>query len=243
MRHHPRAAASGDDGAQGSVHPPRRDAAHPGLLDHRDQGLLRGLPGLKKGREVTSLSQLRDAELQAAHARVERAVAVAVAIRCALAGALVAACADHALHVRLHQELHDGLGHAAQTWRARRHGHLRLSPAARPAVVCPRSSGPRSVRDEASQLHPSQPIRWPPPLIPLRTPNSHHERGHYHRNCHTGPHRARRRLPGNRAVPWCRMQPPTRQAMTTGAVAPGPALSHQPQRPAPLGSGLITARR
>lgn len=43
------------------VDAPGRDAADPGLLDHRDQRLLRRLPRLKERREVAALPKLRDA--------------------------------------------------------------------------------------------------------------------------------------------------------------------------------------
>ena len=55
-----------------------RDATDPSLLDHRDQRLLRRLPGLQEGREVAALPQLGDAELQGAEPRIQRSVAVAV---------------------------------------------------------------------------------------------------------------------------------------------------------------------
>ena len=96
------------------VHAPGRDAADPGLLDHRHQRLLRRLPGLEEGREVAALPQLRDAQLQAAEPRVQRPVAIAVAVGRAIAGALVPTGADQPFHIGLHQQLHHGLGHAAQ---------------------------------------------------------------------------------------------------------------------------------
>ena len=58
------------------------------------------------------------------------------------------------------------------------------------------------------------------------------DRRAHHRNRHAGPHRACRRLPRSRAVPWRRAQPPARRTMTAGAIGPGPAPSRQPQRPA-----------
>ena len=76
------------------VHAPGGHAADPGFLDHRYQGLLRGLPGLEEKREVAALPELWDAKLQAAQPRVECPVTVAVAIRRALAGPLVAASAN-----------------------------------------------------------------------------------------------------------------------------------------------------
>jgi hypothetical protein len=64
------------------VDPPGRHAADPGLLDHRDQRLLRGLARLQEGREVRALAQLGDAQAERAEPGVEAAVAVAIAIIC-----------------------------------------------------------------------------------------------------------------------------------------------------------------
>ena len=74
-----------------------------------------------------------------------------------IAGPLVPTGADQAFHVGLHQQLHHGLSHAAQEVA------IPALAAARPTVICPRSSGPRA-SGEASQLHLSLPIRWPPQL-------------------------------------------------------------------------------
>src|SRR6266571_3083804 len=84
------------------VDPSGRDAADPGLLDHRDQRLLRALAGFEKRRELAALPQLRDAQLQRAEPRVEGAVAVAVAPGGPLAAALVTPGADNPLDVALH---------------------------------------------------------------------------------------------------------------------------------------------
>jgi len=96
------------------VHPSRRDAADPRLLDHGHQGLLAGLTGLEERREVAALPQLGNAQLQTAQPRVERPLAITVAVGRAVARSLVAAGADYALHIRLHEQLHNGLGYAAQ---------------------------------------------------------------------------------------------------------------------------------
>src|SRR5215831_12469327 len=72
------------------VDPAGRHAADPGLLDHRDQRLLRALASFEKRREVTALPQLRDGQLQRAETGVEGAVPVAVAPGGPLAAALVA---------------------------------------------------------------------------------------------------------------------------------------------------------
>jgi len=96
------------------VDPPGRHAADPGLLDHRDQRLLRALAGFEKGRKVAALPQLWDAQLQRAEPSVEAAVAVAVAPRRPLAAALVAPGTDQPLVVVLHQQLQHRLGHRSQ---------------------------------------------------------------------------------------------------------------------------------
>ena len=91
-----------------------RHTADPGLLDDRDQRLLRALAGLQKRREIAALPQLRDAQLQRAQARVEGAVAVAVAPRRTLAAALVAPGSDQPLDVVLHQQLQHRFCHSSQ---------------------------------------------------------------------------------------------------------------------------------
>src|SRR5437879_10819029 len=93
------------------VDPPGRHAADPGLLDHRDQRLLRALAGFEKGRKVAALPQLRDAQLQRPEPSVEGAVAIAVAPRGPLAAALVAPGADHPLYVALPENLLHLLDH------------------------------------------------------------------------------------------------------------------------------------
>src|SRR5207302_2761335 len=71
------------------VDPPGRHAADPGLLDNRDQRLLRALAGFEKRREIAPLPQLWDAQLQRAEPGVEGALAIAVAPGGPLAAALV----------------------------------------------------------------------------------------------------------------------------------------------------------
>src|SRR3954451_8552504 len=97
------------------VHAPGRDAADPGLLDHRHQRLLRSLPGLQEGRKVGRPGpELRDTKLERAEPGVERPVAKAIAVRLTLRRPLVPGGADHAFHVGLHEQLQDGFGHGAQ---------------------------------------------------------------------------------------------------------------------------------
>jgi len=147
------------------VHAPSGDAPDPRLLDH-GQGLLGGLAGLQEGREVASLAELGDAELERAEAGVERAVPVSVAVVGPLGAALVAAGADHALHVRLHQDplhvrLHQDLQHAL------RHGPEEVAVAGllQQLHECHSVVGHRGLRwagGEASQLHLSSTARWSP---------------------------------------------------------------------------------
>src|SRR5262244_982343 len=87
------------------VDPAGRHTANPGLLDHRDQRLLRALAGFQKRREVATLPQFRDAQLQCAEASVEGALTVAITPSDALAAALVASGTDQPLDIALHQQL------------------------------------------------------------------------------------------------------------------------------------------
>ena len=91
-----------------------RDAADPGLLDHRDQCLLGGLARLQEGREIRSLAQLGDAQLERAEPRVEAAVAIAVAVIEPIAGALVPPGADQPFDIGFHQNLQHRLRHGSQ---------------------------------------------------------------------------------------------------------------------------------
>jgi hypothetical protein len=60
---------------------PRRDAAHVGLLDHRDQCLLRALARLQEARKVAALPQLGDLQVNLAGPRVPAPRAIPVAVR------------------------------------------------------------------------------------------------------------------------------------------------------------------
>src|SRR5215467_10638836 len=96
------------------VNPPGRDAADPGLLDHRDQRLLGSLARLEKRREVRSLAQLGNPQLQRAQARVQTTLAISVAVIEPVSAALVTAGADQAFDIGLHQNLQHRLGHGSQ---------------------------------------------------------------------------------------------------------------------------------
>src|SRR5215472_9882990 len=90
-----------------------RHAADPGFLDDRDQRLLRALAGFEKRREIATLAQLRDAQLQRAEPGIEGALAVAIAPRAPLTAALVAPGTDQPLDVGLHQQLQHRLRHGS----------------------------------------------------------------------------------------------------------------------------------
>ena len=91
-----------------------RDAADPGLLDHRHQGLLRGLARLQEAREVAALPELRHLEVQRAQTGIESALSIPVAPGRALIGPLVLAGADQAFDIGLHDQLQNGLGDGAK---------------------------------------------------------------------------------------------------------------------------------
>ena len=65
-------------------------------------------------REVGSLAQLGNAQLERAKARVEAAFAIAVPVIAPIAGALVPAGADQPFNVGLHQDLQHCLRHGSQ---------------------------------------------------------------------------------------------------------------------------------
>jgi hypothetical protein len=96
------------------VDPAGRDAADPSLLDDRDQRLLGGLARLQERREVRSLAQLRDAQLERAEPRVEAALAIPVAVIQPVARALVPTGADQPFDIGLHQDLQHRLRHGSQ---------------------------------------------------------------------------------------------------------------------------------
>ena len=121
------------------VDPPGRDAADPGLLDHRDQRLLGGLARLQEGREVASPGAAWGCAAGASPAACRGvALAIAVAVVEPIAGALVPAGADQPLDIGFHQALQHRLRHAR-----RKVAVAGSSPAAQRAAFCRRSSGPR----------------------------------------------------------------------------------------------------
>ena len=74
------------------IDPPRRDAAHIGLLDDGQQRLLRAPARLQEAREVAALADLGDLQLDLARARVPAPGPIPVAMR----RAILAAGAHHA---------------------------------------------------------------------------------------------------------------------------------------------------
>jgi len=96
------------------VHRARGDALHIGLLDHGGERLLGGAPRLQELGEVAALAQLGDLQLDAARARVPRALAVAVAAVDSLGTLLVVAGAAARFDIELHQALGHELNHLAQ---------------------------------------------------------------------------------------------------------------------------------
>ena len=119
------------------VDPAGRDAADPGLLDHRHQRLLAHLPRLQERREVGALAQLGHPQLQRARAGCR---ASGLDSRCGSSAAPASARAGrrrsgppHRLSIRICSTA------SATAAESRRH---RPSAAARPMAICPRSSGP-----------------------------------------------------------------------------------------------------
>jgi hypothetical protein len=107
------------------IDPPGRDAAHVGLLDHRQQRLLRAPPRLQKAREVAALAQLGDLQVDLARARVPPPRPVPVAVRRAvIRAALAELCADLAGHLAFHQLHAHGLHRRAQPVAVLVHHHV-----------------------------------------------------------------------------------------------------------------------
>ena len=117
------AAQPGDLALGGARHPHRlnqivdRAGRHPldvGLLDHRSQRLLGHPPRLQEAREVASLPQLRDLQLDRAGPRLPGPVAVAVAMGDTIRRALAVPGAGQALNLQCHQPLGREADHLAK---------------------------------------------------------------------------------------------------------------------------------
>jgi hypothetical protein len=79
-----------------------------------NQRLLGSLARLEERREVRSLAQLGNPQLQRAKARIETTLAISVAVIEPLGAALVTAGADQAFDISLHQNLQHRLRHGSQ---------------------------------------------------------------------------------------------------------------------------------
>src|SRR5262249_43280591 len=92
----------------------RRYSLNVGLLDHRGERLLGRAARFQKGRKITALAQLRDAQLDGPGAGLPNPVAIAVSVIDALRAALSMRGADQALDFQLHQSLRGKTDHLAQ---------------------------------------------------------------------------------------------------------------------------------
>jgi hypothetical protein len=89
------------------VDPPGRDAAHIGLLDDRDQRLLRALARLQKRREIPAPPQLGNLQLDLARPGIPPPLAIPIAVRGPILHPLAALGADQFTDLGLHQLLRD----------------------------------------------------------------------------------------------------------------------------------------
>jgi hypothetical protein len=92
----------------------RRDALHIGFLDHCRQRLLGDPARLQETREIASLPELGDVQIDRPGAGLPRPVAVPVALRQPVPRALAIGGAGQALHLELHQPLGGKADHLAQ---------------------------------------------------------------------------------------------------------------------------------
>jgi hypothetical protein len=92
----------------------RRYSLNVGLLDHRGERLLGHAARFQKGREITALAQLRDAQLDGSGAGLPNPVAIAVAVIDAVRAALPMRGASQVLDFQLHQSLRGKTDHLAQ---------------------------------------------------------------------------------------------------------------------------------
>ena len=91
-----------------------RDAADPGLLDHRHQGFFGGLARLQKAGEIAALPELGHLQVQPAQTGIESALSIPVPPRRAAVRAFMLAGADLPFDISLHQKLQNGLGDGAK---------------------------------------------------------------------------------------------------------------------------------
>ena len=95
----------------------RADAVHVGLLHHAEQRAFVAPPRFQQAREVRALAQLRDLQLERAHARIPFPLAVPVAAGETALGALVRRSADQLRHLSVHEFLSQELQPIAQEGR------------------------------------------------------------------------------------------------------------------------------
>src|SRR5690606_4665245 len=96
------------------VHLARADAENVGLLDDGHQRFLGAAPWLQQAREIASLPQFGNAEVDGAHPRLPSTLTVAVAMRHTLRRPLVTVRTDLAAHLDLHQQLNEPLQRVAE---------------------------------------------------------------------------------------------------------------------------------
>ena len=85
-----------------------------GFLDYRSQRLLGHAPRFEKGRKITALAQLGDAQLNRAGAGLPDPIAVPIAVIDPVWAALAMRGAGPALDFQLHQALRGKTDHLAQ---------------------------------------------------------------------------------------------------------------------------------
>jgi len=92
----------------------RRYSLNVGFQDHRSERLLRHAARLQKGREITALAQLGDAQLDRPSAGLPNPVAIAVSVVDALRAALPMRSAGQAFDFQLHQSVRGKTDHFTQ---------------------------------------------------------------------------------------------------------------------------------
>jgi len=80
-------------------------AVDEGLLDHRNQCLLRTPTGFEQTRKVAALPQLGDAQLDGANPSIPQSGSIPVSVRDPFRRPLMALCADLTAYLELHEVL------------------------------------------------------------------------------------------------------------------------------------------
>ena len=158
------------------IDPSGGNTADPGLLDHRQQRLLRGLPRFEEARKAAPLPELGHPQVQRAQPGIEGAIPISVAPGRALAVAFVPPRTDQAFDIGLHDQLKHGLGDAAKQITlivlGHKLGQVHVGLGHPLAGRALRSNAPRggvSVWSvvEVAKLHLDHTPRWPPGITPL----------------------------------------------------------------------------